>query len=131
MSAPPYLLLMRKEKSTQAPQLPGIVPGSWHGEVLGEASINFGQVVQPGPPRQSVEFTYAVMPVSLTWPDQRFVWPAVLMIMVPNPMKTEFSDAGILFASEPGRAIQLSFEVTRAQFSNMLPWFETGRFKAQ
>jgi hypothetical protein len=33
---------------------PTIVPGPWRGEILAGISANFGQVVQPGSPCQSV-----------------------------------------------------------------------------
>jgi hypothetical protein len=33
---------------------PAIVPGPWLGEILAGVSANFGQVVQPGSPCQSV-----------------------------------------------------------------------------
>lgn len=120
---------MKGRKKAAGFQPPPIVPGAWRGEVVGAANVSFGQVVQPGPPRQSVEFTYIVVPLALTMPDGAFTWPGVLMMMVPTPMKTEFPDAGMLFHSGPLPSLSLSLEVTRAQFSDMLPRFEAGLFK--
>jgi hypothetical protein len=50
---------------------PEIKAGNWHGEVLGGYTISFGQAVQDGPPRRSVEFSYIVMPAVLTSPHRR------------------------------------------------------------
>lgn len=108
---------------------PAIVPGNWQGEVVGGGSVNLGQVVQPGPPRQSVEFSYIVLPATLVMPDKTFRWPGVVMIMAPTPMKTEFPNAGALFKADKLPSLSLSLEVTRAQFSDMLRLLEAGRFK--
>ncbi|WP_287319802.1 hypothetical protein [Mesorhizobium sp.] len=48
---------MTARKKAGGLRLPPIMAGEWHGEIVGTPSVNFGQVVQPGPPRQSVEFT--------------------------------------------------------------------------
>ena len=109
--------------------MPSIVPGEWCGDLVGAASVNFGQVVQSGPPRQSVELTYVVAPVALTMPDGAFTWPGVLMMMAPTLMKTEFADAGALFQVQRLPSLSLSLQVTRAQFSDMLPRFEAGQFR--
>ncbi|RVD46263.1 hypothetical protein EN812_18300 [Mesorhizobium sp. M4B.F.Ca.ET.169.01.1.1] len=108
-------------------KLPPIVAGEWRGEVVGPASVNFGQVVQPGPPRQSVEFTYIILPATLIMPDAVFRWPGVVMIMATTPMKTEFPDAGKLFQADRLPSLSLSLQVTRAQFSDMLPRIEAQR----
>lgn len=108
---------------------PAIVPGDWQGEVVGGGSVNLGQVVQPGPPRQSVEFSYIVLPVTLVMPNKSFRWPGVVMIMAPTPLKTEFPDAGALFKADKLPSLSLSLEVTRPQFSDMLRLLEAGRFK--
>ena len=79
---------------------PEIKPGHWQGEILGSCTVSFGQEVQPGPPRQSVEFTYMIMPALLTMPEPRFTWPGLIMIMTPTPMKTERPDAGSLFKAQ-------------------------------
>jgi hypothetical protein len=68
-------------------KLPDVRPGNWRREILGGCTINFGQVVQPGPPRQSVEFTYVIRPAAFTMLEARFTWPGVIMIMTPTPMK--------------------------------------------
>ena len=121
---------MPKSKGKKpAIMLPDIKAGNWHGEILGSCTINFGQVVQPGPPRQSVEFTYMIMPGAFTMPDVRFTWPGVIMIMTPTPMKTEFPDAGCLFKAKHLPSLHLSLEVTRRQFSDMLRMLETKRLR--
>ncbi|MEI3853665.1 MULTISPECIES: hypothetical protein [unclassified Ensifer] len=110
-------------------KLPEIKPGNWHGEILGSCTVNFGQVVQPGPPRQSVEFTYMVMPGLFTMQEVRFSWPGVIMIMTPTPMKTDFPDAGCLFKGKHFPSLHLSLVVTREQFSDMLRILEAKRLK--
>lgn len=86
--------------------------GEWRGEIVGSANVNFGQVVQPGPPRQSVELTYIILPASLIMPDPAFRWPGVVMIMAPTPMKTVFHDAGTRFQAGRLPSLSLSLEVT-------------------
>jgi hypothetical protein len=88
------------------------MPGNWRGEVLGSCTVNFGQVVQEGPPRQSVEFTYKIIPAAFTMPEVRFTRPGVVMIMTPTPKKTEFPDAGHLFRGEQLPSLSLSPEVS-------------------
>lgn len=78
------------KRKKPALKLPEIKPGAWRGEILGSCTVNFGQVVQPGPPRQSVEFTYMIMPGLFAMQEVRFTWPGVIMIMTPTPMKTDF-----------------------------------------
>lgn len=117
-----------RKKATRL-QLPPLVAGEWRGEIVGSANINFGQVVQPGPPRQSVEFTYVILPASLIMPNAAFRWPGIVMIMAPTPMKTEHPDAGVLFEADQLASLSLSLHVARAQFSDMLPRIEAHRFK--
>ncbi|MCK1624659.1 hypothetical protein IVA98_16085 [Bradyrhizobium sp. 160] len=116
-------------KRKPALKLPDVEPGDWRGEILDGCTVNFGQVVQPGPPRQSVEFTYMIMPAALTMPSGRFTWPGVIMIMTPTPMKTEHPDAGHLFKAEHLPSLHLSLEVTRGQFSDVLAMLEAKRLK--
>ena len=89
-------------------QLPEVKAGDWRGEIVGSCTVNFGQVVQEGPPRQSVEFTYIILPAALIMPEPRFTWPGVIMIMNPTPMKTAFPDAGALFKSGELPSLSLS-----------------------
>jgi hypothetical protein len=110
-------------------KLPDVRPGNWRGEILGGGTLNFGQVVQEGPPRQSVEFTYMIMPSVLTMPEPHFTWPGIVMIVTPTPMKTEFPDAGRLLRAKHLPTLSLSLEVTRAQFSDMLRMLELKRLK--
>ncbi|MBR1129487.1 hypothetical protein [Bradyrhizobium iriomotense] len=110
-------------------KIPEVKPGDWRGEILGGCTVNFGQVVQPGPPRRSVEFTYAIMPAAFATPEVRFTWPGVIMVMAPTPMKTEFPDAGLLFKVEHLPSLHLSLQVTRGQFSDMLRMLEAKRLR--
>jgi hypothetical protein len=110
-------------------KLPDVKPGNWRGEILGGCTIDFGQVVQPGPPRQSIEFTYMIMPAAFTMTEARFTWPGVIMILTPTPMKMEFPDAGHLLKAERLPTLHLSLEVTRRQFSDMLRMLEAKRLK--
>jgi hypothetical protein len=112
---------MTARKKARGLRLPPILAGDWRGEIVGAPGINFGQVVQPGPPRQSVEFTYIILPATLIMPNAAFMWPGVVMIMAPTPTKTEFpdADAGALFHAGSLPSLSLSLQVTRAQFSHM------------
>jgi hypothetical protein len=110
-------------------QLPPLVPGNWRGEIVGGVSVNLGQVVQPGPPRQSVEFSYIILPASLLMPTPQFRWPGVVMIMVPTPLKTNFTDTGELIPGKGLPSLHLSLQVTREQFSDMLRQLEARRIK--
>jgi hypothetical protein len=58
--------MARDAKTKPSLKLPHVMPGDWRGEILGGCTVNFGQVVQPGPPRQSVEFTYVIMPAAFS-----------------------------------------------------------------
>jgi len=62
-------------------------------------------------------------------PEMRFTWPGIIMIMAPTPMKSELSDAGCLFKVAHLPSLYLSLEVTRGQFSDMLPMLEAGRLR--
>lgn len=106
---------------------PAIVPGDWLGEIAGSCSLNVGQAVQDGPPRQSVEFTYLIMPALLTMPESRFTWPGVIMIMAPTPLKPEQDDAGTLFKASGLPSLTLGLDVTRAQFSDLIPLLDAKR----
>lgn len=46
-----------------------------------------------------------------------------------TPMKTEHSDAGALFEADQLASLSQSLDVTRSQFSDMLPRFEAKRFR--
>ncbi|MBB4000255.1 hypothetical protein [Aureimonas pseudogalii] len=120
---------MAKTRTSRSPLLPAILPGSWKGESVGAASVNFGQELQPGPPRQSIEFTYAIMPVRLTGPGSSFAWPGILAIFVPNPLKPDRPDAGTLSSNGALPALHLTLDVTRVQFSDMLPFLDAERLK--
>lgn len=120
---------MKARRKIDRLQLPAVVAGEWRGDIVGSANVNFGQVMQPGPPRQSVEFTYVILAASLTMPGAAFRWPGIIMIMAPTPMKTDHPNAGVLFAADQLPSLSLSLHVTREQFSDMLPRFEAHRLK--
>jgi hypothetical protein len=105
-----------------------IEPGNWQGEILDGYTVSFGQAVQHGPPRRSVEFSYITMSAVLTSPEARFAWP-VIMVFVPTPIKPEWSDAGRLLSSQRLLSLGLSLRVTREQFSDLLRMLEASRLK--
>jgi len=117
----------RKEKP--AFKLPDVRPGNWRGEIVGSGILNFGQVVQEGPPRRSVEFTYMIMPSVLAMPEPGFTWPGIVMIVAPTPMKTKFPDAGRLLRAKHLPTLSLSLQVTRSQFSDMRRMLESKRLR--
>jgi hypothetical protein len=80
---------------------PVVGPGNWQGEILDGYTVSLGQVVQDGPPRQSVEFSYIVTPAIFTSPDAQFARPGILMFAQPAAkasMKTMVSRAPRLLA---------------------------------
>jgi hypothetical protein len=60
------------KRKTPFPNPPEVKPGDWQGEILDGYTFSFGQAVQRGPPRQSVEFSYIVTVAIFTSPDARF-----------------------------------------------------------
>jgi len=120
---------MKRRKPAWKPVWPDIKTGHWKGEMVGSCTVSFGQDVQPGPPRQSIEFTYMVIPAIFTMPEAQYDWPGIIMIMVPTPMKTEFPDAGRLIKGDGILSLLLSLEVTRGQFTDMLGMIERKRLK--
>jgi len=55
---------------------PEVKAGNWQGAILDGCTISFGQAVQDGPPRRSVEFSYIVMPAPFIPPEAQFTWPS-------------------------------------------------------
>src|SRR5688572_24300592 len=107
--------------------LPRVRAGNWRGEIVGSHSVNTGQVVQPGPPPQSVEFSYIIFPASLVQLERHLAWAGVVMVMAPTPMKNISADAGHLFVGPYSVSLHLSLEVTRCQFSDILRLADEGR----
>ena len=104
--------------------------GDWQGEILDDGyAISFGQTMQDGPPRRSVEFSYIVAPAVFTSPNEQFAWPGVILIFAPNPTKTKFSGAGLLLSAKRLISLNLSLKVTRAQFSDMHRMLKANRLK--
>jgi hypothetical protein len=58
-------------KNTAFLNPPEVKPSNWQGEILDGYAVSFGQAVQRGPPRQSVEFSYIVTSI-FTSPDTQF-----------------------------------------------------------
>jgi hypothetical protein len=104
-------------------------PGNWKGEILDGYTVSFGQVVQDGPPRRSVEFSYIVMPTVFTSPNAQFACPGIILISAANPVKAKFSGAGLLLSARRLLFLNLSLKATRAQFSDMLRMLEANRLK--
>lgn len=118
-----------KKEGRASFKLPEVEAGPWKGEFLGGCSVSFGQEVQAGPPRQSVEFSYLTTPAAFTMPAGRFMWPGVVMIFAPTPMKTFYEDAGCLLRSDSLPSLHLALDVTRPQFSDLLRMIEAKRLK--
>jgi hypothetical protein len=97
-----------------------IEPGNWQGEIVGIGSVHFGQEVQDGPPRQSVEFSYVFMSASVKRDGDKSPWPATIMLIAPTIMKTADCDAGYLHEVDGIPIVNMSLNVTRPQFSDML-----------
>jgi hypothetical protein len=110
-------------------ELPGLRPGTWRGEIVGGCTVNFGHVVQDGPPRRAVEFSYIIMPAAFTKREGGFTWPGVVALFAPTPIKPETTDAGCLLQSKELPALTLSLNVTREQFSDMARLLEAKRLK--
>lgn len=116
-------------KKRLLPNLPEIRPGNWQGEILDGYTISPGQVVQDGPPRRSMEFSYIVTPAVFTSPDVQFAWPGIVLIFAPTQLKTDFRDAGQLLGAERLLSLNLSLKVGRQQFSDMVRLLEANRLK--
>ena len=106
-----------------------MAPGDWSGEILGECSVHFGQIFQQGPPRKSVELSYVILPAALITSKLRFVWPGIIMLVAPTPMRRQSSDGGRLLRAENVPSLCLSLEATRHQFSDVLRMVEAKRVK--
>jgi hypothetical protein len=64
---------MRSAKPKRELVRPPVVgPGNWKSEILDGYTFSFGQAVQDGPPRRSVEFSYIIMQAIFTSPEARF-----------------------------------------------------------
>jgi hypothetical protein len=60
-AAPPEVSeLIRRAYGKTSVQFPQLSPSPWRGEILVGGSANFGQVAQPGSPRQSFEFHFTL-----------------------------------------------------------------------
>lgn len=70
-----------------------------------------------------------IMPAAFTMTEAQFIWPGVIAIISPTPMKTEFPNAGLLLKADHLPSLYLSLEVTRSQFSDILRMLEAKRLK--
>jgi hypothetical protein len=109
-------------------EVPAVLAGSWKGEIAGKPHAHFGQQTQPGKPPRSVEFSYTMLPVTLTMPDNSFTWPGALFIMAPHRIEKRLERAGTLFSGSQLPALVLSLNVTRAQYSDLLWMIVTKKF---
>ncbi|MBA1343942.1 hypothetical protein [Rhizobium sp. WYCCWR 11146] len=106
-----------KPKPRPVVGLPEIEVGDWHGEFAGPPSGNIGQHIQPGPPTMVVEFTYLLVGAVVVSPISRFRWPAVVSFWVRTALTPERIEAGLIFKSREIPSVNVSFEVTRDQFT--------------
>jgi hypothetical protein len=77
-----------------------------------------------------VEFSYMMLPVTLTMPDNPFTWPGALFIMAPPRIEQRLERAGTLFSGSQLPALVLSLNVTRPQYSDLLWMIVTKRLGA-
>ncbi|EFO30178.1 conserved hypothetical protein [Roseibium sp. TrichSKD4] len=103
-----------------------IEPGDWTGEIVGISSIQFGQQVQDGPPKQTVEFSYMILTATIKKDGDDFRWPATVMIIAPTQLAKDRRSAGYFQQEHRARLLSMTISVTRAQFSDMLRSFELG-----
>ncbi|MGX1496686.1 hypothetical protein ACSSV1_001722 [Labrenzia sp. MBR-25] len=105
---------------------PVVTPGNWTGDVVEISAVHFGQEVQDGPPRQTMEFSYVVLSVLLKKEEDDFWWPTAVMITAPTKKMTARCDAGYLHQVRGTSHLSMSLGVSRAQFSDMLRSFDHG-----
>ncbi|MFK3851589.1 hypothetical protein ACI2J5_18965 [Agrobacterium pusense] len=110
-------MLRGKQKPRHAFALPEIEVGDWHGEFAGTPSGNIGQHTQPGPPITVVEFTYLILGAVVISPISKLRWPAVVSFWVRTALTPEREEAGFMFKSNQIPSVNVSFEVTRQQFT--------------
>lgn len=108
---------------------PDIEIGSWSGEFAGSPSGSIGQNVQPGPPVTTIEFTYLFVGAAVVSPVSRFRWPAIVAFSVPTSLKPASDDAGFMFRSQNLPSLNLSFEITRHQYSDICWLFREKRLR--
>ncbi|RVG88443.1 hypothetical protein CN221_27295 [Sinorhizobium meliloti] len=106
-----------KQKRRSGFTLPEIEVGDWHGEFAGPPSGNIGQHIQPGPPIMVVEFTYLILGAVVISPISKFRWPAIVSFWVRTALAPERVEAGLMFKSDQVPSVNVSFEVTRQQFT--------------
>lgn len=110
-------------------KVPKIIAGEWQGEIAGTYRVNYGQSVQPGPPKLAVEFSYVMLPSLLRMKDAKFTWPSVTSIFAPTPMKPSDDEAGFLMLAPGMPSLTVSLNVTREQFSDIVRALENGRLR--
>ncbi|ANM09227.1 MULTISPECIES: hypothetical protein [unclassified Rhizobium] len=108
-----------KPKPRLAVAFPEIEVGDWRGEFAGPPNGNIGQHIQPGPPIKVVEFTYLLAGAVVISPISKFHWPAVVSFWVRTPLTPERVEAGFMFKSDEIPSVNVSFDVTREQFSEV------------
>lgn len=111
-------------------KLPDVEIGSWKARFIGTPRGSIGQLVQQAAKQTSVELTYLVLAAEAEAPTSRHIWPAVATFWVPTIMKTDVSDAGVLFRTDELPSLGLSLEVTRTQFSDICWLLKARRLSA-
>ena len=92
-------------------------------------TVSFGQVVQNGPPRRSVEFPYLLSHEFYPAGSAVHLAGIYLDLCSNSPLKTRPPHAGHLLSAKGLLSLSLSLEVTRAQFSDVLRMFEASKLK--
>lgn len=77
---------------------------------------NIGQYIQ-GLPIIVLEFTYLIVGAVVISPISKFRWPAVVSFWVRTALAHERVEAGVMFKSDEIPSVNVSFEVTRQQFT--------------
>ncbi|WP_245267981.1 hypothetical protein [Rhizobium sp. 42MFCr.1] len=64
-----------------------------------------------------VEFTYLILGAVVISPISKVRWPAVISFWVPTALTPNREEAGFMFKSDQIPSVNISFEVTRQQFT--------------
>ncbi len=109
----------KPKRNRPALKLPEIVAGEWKGEFVAGGSVHLGHVLQEGPPKRSVEFSYCTTPAIVRPSASTFERPCVVMFSAPKHLTMEPPASGSLFTSTDGILLILSLEVERCQFTDI------------
>jgi hypothetical protein len=121
---------MNNRNKSSRLEVPAVLAGSWKGEIAGKPHAHCGQQTQPGKPPRSVEFSYMMLPVTLTMPDKLLHLARGALHHGPHRIEKRLERAGTLFSGSQLPALVLSLNVTRPQYSDLLRMIVTKRFGA-